>query len=233
MEHNRFFDVVSRINALLLLMLLVGGVILFSVLGFQSEQRQPGRTVEVSEHMNTQDSQKIELHMGNIQHVSGHDVHYVELQSKKPNRKFSSAYASHSQTRNILFFVGEEMQSHWLYDHHRQLVHSIINLQHDYSRNGKRPTLALLVKLTKEDTNKDGKLSEADEQSMALMHVDGTGYQEIETGIQHFIDHKVAEDGKTLVLLMQAGTKVIFKKYSLETFEKLAERVVTEVSIKI
>ena len=124
------------------------------------------------------------------------------------------------------------MHSYWLYDNHRQLVHSIIDLKREKSQNGKRPVLALLVKLSREDTNRDGYLSEEDEQIVALMHVDGSGYKEVETDIQQFIDYKVAEDGKALVLLVQSGTEVIFKKYSLETFETIAERVVAEVSIK-
>lgn len=233
MEHNRFFDVVSRINALLLLMLLLGGGVLFSTLVFQSEQRNKHHLIQIPENLTISDSTKIKLRLGHLQEIHGHDIHYIKMHADENNRSFYSAGYENTPVRNLLFFVGEEMHSHWLYEHHQQLLHAVISLRQEQDQAFKQSVLALMLALTKEDTNQDGRLAEGDKQVLALMHVDGTGYKEIEVDVQYFLDHKVAADGKSLVILLQKDSKVLVKKYSLETFEPLSEHVVTGLNVSV
>jgi len=232
MEQNKLFQAVSRVNSVLFLLLMSGGVVLFLVIIFQTSDWQDRRTVEVNEDVNAVDEKKIELRLGTIQQVYGHDVQYVELHSRENSGKFSSGYGS-TETRNVLFFVGEDMKSHWLYDSHRNVVNSISSLTKPGNYNDKEPAIALYVSVTRADSNGDGRLTNDDDITLALLRTDGDEYTEIETGIWEVLDREVTEDGKYLILLLQVGSNVLLKKYSLETFGKVSERVVTEISKKM
>ncbi len=232
MDRNTFFKAVSQANSLLFLLLMSGGVIIFLFIIFQTSDWQDRRAIEVNEDINVAGERKIELRLGTIQQVYGHDVQYVELHSQESNGKFSSGYGS-SETRNVLFFVGEDMKSHWLYDTHRNVVNSVSSLTKQDNYIDKEPAVALYVSVIKSDSDGDGRLTTDDDITIALLRTDGSSYTEIETGIWEVLDQEVIDDGKYLALLLQVESNVLLKKYSLETFKLISERNIAEISKKM
>jgi len=121
-EQNRFFIWISRITSVLFLFL-VAIAISFTVYGiFQSNNRTQVNTVEVVSESGEGDEAAETLKLGNIIEVCGVDSRYVKLNSSKTPRGFISKGGYGALTRNIVFFVGVEMESHWLFDNDKYFI---------------------------------------------------------------------------------------------------------------
>lgn len=228
MENSRFFRAVSRINSLLLLLLLAGGGLLFlvEVVGTSHWRNQSEVIVNDAE-----DGAQQQMLVGSLLHVSGHDVHYLSVESREPEGNFSSdGYATH--TRNLLFLRGAEMTPHWLFKGNGQLLrtHQMLfkgssDEDSDCETAGNRtPALALYYEVVHPRSDDDEQLDEELPWAIALSHPDGSGYVEIEQGVRKVVQRRVLEDGETLLLLLQDGRRLVMKRYSLRSFEKIAER---------
>ncbi len=232
MDRDRIFLIINRVNSVLFLTILLGvaAIILFSFL--LPGNRQHKGAVEVFEDLDSTDNSMVKLRLGNIQEVTGHDVQYVELSSERGGRKLLSGYES-PETRNVLFLVGKDMAAHWLYEHHRFIIKCVCKLKENNKYDSKANVIGLYVEVINSDTNGDGKLSKDDDSAIALLNIDGSGYKEIETGVKQLIDSKVTDNGKNFMLIVQIESNVIIKKYSLETFKKESERMITEIKKKL
>ncbi|MFT7224043.1 MAG: hypothetical protein ACI82Z_001591 [Cellvibrionaceae bacterium] len=87
--------------------------------------------------------------------------------------------------------------------------------------------MALYISALKDDTNGDGKLSEKDGITLALAHIDGTKYSEVDQDISKILDSTVIDNGKLVSFLLHIGTNVVVKKYSIATFELISERIIS------
>ncbi len=233
MEKSKVFDIINKINSVLFLFLLlgVGIVIIFGLV--VSNNWQDRRAVQVVQH-DDNEKQKIELILGRINSVKGHDVQYIELYSRASAGKFSSS-AGGGETRNVLFFTGKNLESHWLYDKHNYLVNVFTVVNNDASpdlNEEKRLAKAIYIETIKEDTNGNGELDGDDLITISLAQPDGTNIKDIETGIQSVIDYDYLANDNSLILLFQKENKVIVKKYSLSTFKAESEKFINEISGK-
>ena len=229
MEELKIFRIIQRINSVLFLLLLMGALGFIVFLSLQSKQWQQRNTVEVNE--TDLSDHKIELRMGRLHEVYGHDVHYVELYSEGSGGKFSSY--TPKKTRNILFFIGDELKSHWLFETQSNLISNISLLTMDIQKDKKEPVIAFAINLIKSDTNGDGVLSDKDSKVIALISPDGSHYTEIEKEITEVIDTKVVNDGKVLMLLVQVNANLVMKKYSLIDFRKISEKTLLGIGQKL
>lgn len=233
MNKSKVFDIINKINSILFLVLLlgVGVVIIFGLVA--SNNWQDRRAVQVVQDDN--EKQKVELILGSINIVTGHNVQYVELYSRENGGKFASS-SGVGETRNVMFFTGKQLESHWLYDKHNYLINAFSVLSNDATsdpREEKRIAKAIYIETVKEDTNRNGELDGDDLITISLAQPDGTNLKDIETGVQSVIDHDLLADNNSLMLLFQKENKVIVKKYSLSTFKAESEKVINEISGKL
>jgi len=230
METNLFFKWINRINSVIFMILILTGIGLFIFLYTQSNDWKSRRTVEVKDT-----SENItELRLGSITRVCGHDVQYVELSSAGTSKGFSSGGYS-NQIRNVVYFTGTELKHHWLYDNNNYLIENIAQLNakdYEYEDSKEKQTVAVIYKVIKVDSNKDGKLSEDDMITVAVTSPGGDQYTELGT-FTSVIDYQSDFEGKFLTLLIQMENDILVQKYSLSDFQKISEKKLTKIEKKI
>ena len=127
MEDNKFFKRAGRINSVLYLLLLVLSIC-FVIYGFVSSNNwRTHNTVEITENSNS-DEQIENLRLSDISTVCGKDIQYIKLNSAPQTKGFSSGGYG-NMTRNIVFFAGSDMNSHWLFDTNSYLIDEINQIQ--------------------------------------------------------------------------------------------------------
>ncbi len=232
MEESKIFTYVNRVNSVLFLVVLLGGVVLILTVMFQVSPWEKRGSVEVTENSDAEEVNRVELILNGIESIDGQDAQYVQLNSKSSGGKFSSGGYSGRELRNVLFFRGPQLETNWLFETHSFLINDFSQLKahNDYSSNG--PTKVLFVEVIKQDSNGDGKLSEDDLSIIGLAKPDGTRYKEIETNIKSVIDQSINAEGE-LLILVQVGSEVLLKKYSLNDFNKISEKSISEISKKV
>lgn len=237
MGKSKIFDIIGKINSVLFLVLLsgIGVFVVFWVIAANNWQDR--RAVEVVQDGNEKES--IELILGNIASVDGHDAQYVKLHSRARGGKFSS-YSGRGEVRNVLFFTGDKLESHWLYSKNQYLIGKFSVLTHEISaelaeekKGRKKIAKAIYMETITEDTNGNHELDENDLITISLVQPNGKSVTEIETGVQSVVDYDFLDDNESLMLLFQKDNKVIVKKYSLSSFEVKSETVVNEISRKL
>lgn len=228
MESNRFFVVVQRINSVLFLLLLLGGLGLMAFGFYESSRWEHNNQVVVAPQADGESD--VELFVGDLEGVSGHDVQYVELQARERGGKFSSGGYG-AETRNLLFLRGSEMSSAWLFEGNQQLISEHRALTREGSRSDdNEPVIALYYEVVRGDSDGDGRMDADDGSTIALSRPDGTGYREIESGVRRVVQQRVVDEGATLLLLVQEASRVMAKRYSLRTFEKISEKEIASLA---
>ncbi len=230
MEQNKFFLWISRTASILFLLLIVVAIG-FLFYGFSESKRWSNRnTVEITEEKPTTETVK-NLKLSNITKVCGKDIQYVKLSSGSNSKGFSSSSYRQS-TRNVIFFVGEEMNSHWLYNTDNHLINKIVQLKTKAHNCKDKETTAIYYETVKNDTNQDGKLNIEDEITISITSPDGKNYTELDTAITSVIDHSIDKDAKTLTILIQKEGSIIMKKFSLTNNQKISERKISRIGKK-
>jgi hypothetical protein len=231
-DENRFFKWTGRVNSILFLLLLVLSIG-FVIYGFISSNNWRNRNaVEVTDLGNAVED--IEgFRLSDISIVCGKDIQYVKLNSQAKSKGFSSGSGYHNVTRNLVFFVGRDMNSHWLFDSNMFLIRKIDQLQKNANDCKEKETVSIYYEISKSDTNSNGKLDEDDAITIGLSNPDGLNFSEVETGITSVIDHSIDSVASVLTVLMQKGSALIMKKYSLETYKMISEKEITKISKKL
>jgi hypothetical protein len=232
MEEMKLFRVLNRVNSLLFFLLFISVLAFVVFINVKTSTWQDRGAVEVAENPKDGSSPTIELVLGNINDIKGHDAQYVELHSKVRGGKFSSGYSG-GETRNVLFLVGKNLETKWLFPSHTNIIYQVtpLSLGREYEED-KRNVRSMYYELVNEDTNGDGILDADDLSVIALSKPDGTKFAIIETGVQSVIDRTLVDEGKTLVLLVQSEGKVHLRKYSSETFELVGSKAILDIAGK-
>jgi len=190
-----------------------------------------GNAVEITDGNSTELS--LELRLGDLEHLKGHDIKIIKLHTDAPSRGFKSDYYFGSSIRNVVFLTGPQLNARWLYETHNYLISCFCNLSQSNEFNSDNPVLAIYVTVSKADTNGDGVISKDDEITLALSSVDGSEYREVESGITKVFDSTVSAQGDTVSFLLQIGRSIVVQNYSLTTFERISERTIDEISKKL
>ena len=231
MEQAKVFGIINKINSILFLLLLVGGFFLIVSGMFLSSSWQDKRAVEVVQNDAEGKQEKIELILDDIENIPGSDTQYVHLKTKRSGGKFSS-YSGGGETRNVLFFTGSKLNTHWLYQNHIFNILKFAILK-QCKKNNKNKALAIYIETAKSDSDGDNLLNEDDLITISLTDVNGENLTEVDSNVQSVIDKNVVEDGSFLILLMQKDNQVLLKKYSLSTFKLVSEKLINEISKKL
>ncbi len=227
MEHNRFFLWTARINSVLFLLLLLISIVLVTLTLFESSNWRGRNAVElIDAGADTEEAEDFRL--GDLTNVCGRDVQYVTLESYTPSKGFSSGGYS-SSIRNLVFFAGQQMQSHWLFDTDKYLISEIHQLKTESGDCKGQDTVAIYYEIRKDDTNGDGKLDDTDNLTIALTSPDGTNYLEIDTNVTSVLDYSVKSEQSILTMLLQNGGNILMKKYSLAAKKYLSEKAITRI----
>lgn len=229
MENNKFFLIVNRINSMLILFVAVAALISILVLNRASNSWGNRNTVQVQDEKS---KETIDLRLGSLEDMAGHDIQTINLLSDSTRKGFSSGYGG-SEIRNVLFLSGEELKAEWLYENNNFFINCFCKLQKSNEYNGKDPVLAIYVSVVKKDTNRDGELSSKDGITLSLAKPDGSDYKELDNGISKILDSTVSDQGASVTFLLHIGRSIVAKKYSLSTFDLVSEREISEISKKL
>lgn len=227
MDRIKFFRIISRLNSILFLLILLAAAYWLVQLSTSFGDRPVRGAVDVVEDPTAEESPTLELRLGRINWVNGTDTQYVSLETQAQGGKLSGY--DPSETLNILFVIGDGFDSHWLFDHQRYRIISISPLTPDKEFDEERHAVAIYSVIVKEDSNGDGQLDTGDVQTIALLQTDGTGYTEVANGIEQIISTRASSDGRSFDVLAREGDSLIMRRYSLESFEMIQEKTLTEL----
>lgn len=232
METNRFFLTVNRINAVLLLLVLLAGgfsviLALLSMWGLGGWDNSP-----VAADPEVIPPKQSSLWYGNLQRIEGTSYSYIEVTTERYERKSlagslgSGGYGS-DPVRNVMFINENNLEAHSLFENNDYVISEIWPVTWLDSKASARKTLALLFVVIEKDTDGDRTLSENDYQTIALTRPDGSGYREIATKVSALRDKERIAGNELLLMLSQDG-KLNLNKYSLEDFSLVAAQAVGE-----
>lgn len=238
-EQNRFFLWLYRFLAIagVLLVLLIAGVFVLEVWAPWREHRSD--PVEVAAPGDTSGAPQARLRIGNLSRISGTDVTMLRLTSANASRKMrSSVYDDRGETRNLLFLDRGNTRPRWLFPKHDQMLLDIEELQANGGgdavavsgdEGGGVRTIAISMRVVKADTDGDGELGCDDACVYALLHPDGSGYTELTGRDESVLDTSVAEDGATIGLLIEKGSRLLYREYDTAGFKLRSEREIASI----
>lgn len=230
MDNNKFFKWTSRINSILFLVLLIISIVFATIAFIESNKWENRNSVKVTDEKNTESTEE-NMKLGDINKICGKEIKYIELTSTKSEKGLSSSGYDNT-TRNIIFFTGKEMNSHWLYDTNQYLIKKTEQLKKNADDCVARETIAMYYEVIKNDTNKNGKLDENDLMTAAITTPDGLNYKELESKATSIIDHSIDTGTLTLTLLVQKNDKLVMENFSTTDGRKISEREITKISKK-
>lgn len=228
MEQIKFFRVINRINSILLLLLLLLGVGFTVFMTIQANSWRNHRSVEVAENPGDQGSAKIELVLGSVNQVPGHDVQYVVLRSKSRGGKFSSGRGG-GEIRNVLFLLGENLDEKWLYANHSNYIDKLYPIKWTAPDEEVHEVIAMYYEVIEQDTNGDGKLDDDDLLSIAFSKPDGSGLTVLEGGVTSVIDKTLSKDGSNFAVLLQKQGAVQLMNFNPRTLELKSRTTLLQV----
>ncbi|MBF0266377.1 MAG: hypothetical protein HQL46_14020 [Gammaproteobacteria bacterium] len=218
MEWKSVFNTINKIGSSLFVLVFILMIIgIFSSIYFSSSS-QDKRTIQI-----TESDEKIELVLSNIQSIPGEDIQFIKLNAKTSGY---SSYYNQGKLRNVLFFEGGELQTHWLYNTNNNFIHKFSVLR-DVDN---KKSYALYLEAIREDSNQNNKLDKNDLIEVSLANLNGKNIKIIEKNISSVIDYRLVNNNSEFMLLFQKNKQVIVKKFSPANYELLSEKILTEIS---
>ncbi len=227
-EQNAFFRWLYRLLAIGGLLLLLA--IAYALIAGQLSSRRWQQRDTVAVQQPTAGGQaKVEvLRFGDLQSIRGSSIQMIGVESEDDRAKrleFSSGgYGSDFRTRNLVFLQPEGGAAHWLFKDNSQYLGGIDRLCVCAERD-QDPVLAIYLEVAVGETD----AQRPARVGPALVRIDGTGYTRLGTPVSRVLDKTVGADGKTLGLLVEDQGKLLYRRFSLETFALLSEQLVTQL----
>lgn len=222
---DRFFVWISRINSVLLLLLLIGIGFFAGLEMWQDLDRDRPRPVAVVDDTNT--TEPTPLTLGWVERIDGSDVLMIRLEAKHDDGKLTSG-SSRNDTHNALFLTGGGAQATWLFDNNKHLIHTLFPLQQHVDGNRTGPAVALYIEYAAADTNGDGEIDGSDKFTVALAKPDSSGRTDLLYSVERTFSWELIDE-RTLALVYQIDKTIRHARYRADTFEKLSEQTIMEV----
>ncbi len=224
---ERIFIIIGRINSVLLLLILLGAGISIALMSWSSSQWQRRGAIEVPAGESASEAQVL-LRFERIENITGANTQMMLLSAQAKSEKFSSGSGYGSETRNVLFLIGNEKTARWLFPKQNNLILVTAQLR-EKSKNPKdNPTKALYFEYVQGDTNGDGKLSAQDHSSVALSKPDGLGFVEVLHGVSRVLSYEMI-DSQYLSVVYQTGKTVRHARLSVLSLAKETDQEVVNV----
>jgi hypothetical protein len=224
MKAHRFFRVIWRINAVLILCVgLVGasGLILTTILGIYSGTRHRSAFVNVDQSRDV----TIKWSLGHFLAVEGTPYLMAPANSEQ---KYRPSYYSKETTgiRNYLFFNSTDLTSHLLLPHHKYLFSKTERLGKQDDNNGYKEVKGFLYVIVKGDTNHDSRLTGKDELCIALSDASGKNYREIIDKVDAFLGLRFKNSNRAFIFFKKGDRNLVsevdIKEHALVSTHVLA-----------
>jgi hypothetical protein len=227
---DRLFTIIARINSALLLLILLGaGVALAWTVAESSRWHRRGAVTVTETAADSHHS--VMLNFGELETITGTNTQMMRLTASEKSTKFSSGGGG-SETRNILFLIGNEKAARWLFKDHKNLILVASQLRKESSDSREQPTKALYFEYVANDTNKDGELSSEDHSNVALANPSGTGFWVVLQDVSRVFSHQLV-DQTYLSVVYQKGTTVKHSRFSLPSFKLEVDQEIINVPTKL
>jgi hypothetical protein len=205
-NRRRFFAIVWRINAILIM---VTGVLAAGVLAFAGWQiyKDLARTRHASDVVNVANEQvdRSQVRLGQFVKVEGSQVLRAPLMVEQ-EYGFRSGTKEATAVRNYLFYDPASGRSHWLLPGNRGLFLETHDLPELDRWEGKKPVVAVVYELVESDTSGDRKLTATDQKVIALSDAAGSRFTRVLTGVEEMNGSVLIGESRLLVLYTSAAT---------------------------
>lgn len=132
-----------------------------------------------------------------------------------------------------MFFVGPEMESHWLFETNKYHISKVDQLKKEADNCKNMETVSIYYEVIKSDTNQDGELNSEDDVTISLTSPDGLNYLELDTSVTAVIDHSIDSNASILTVLVQKDSSILMKKFSLKNNQRISEKEVSRIGKKL
>lgn len=200
MESNKLFLMINRINAVLILMLLISALVGLYFLYNEMIYSKRRNTVEVSSL--GKENEIIDL--SNVANISGHTQKYIEVYTRKDGELTSGGYSR--TLRNLIFINAESTNPQWMFPNNNAVLVQVSQLK-DY-RPSEHITTFFYIEYVTHDTNKDGKLSELDSSKIAFSSPSGKNLIMLDENITKILNHDYQAEKNLLTTLVQINDEV-------------------------
>ena len=199
MEDNKFFRLIWRFNALVIMSsgLLTIVVLLFAAVQIFQESfgnRQVNNIVNVAQETKIKETYSIR----HFREVSGTPYLIFSLSSNQSYRHTSYSSKSTAAKRNYLFVNSKTNSKQWLFLEHKNLIVDDYFIVDETAKN--KLIKAILYTVVTKDTNQDSRLTSSDLITIAIGDPSGEKYQEIVTDVKFYLGFKNLEDDQILVI---------------------------------
>lgn len=200
MEENRFFRIVWRCNAIVLLL---AGVMTVGVLSYAGYEMVKSVTRTRSTHnvVNMEQSSKgdEQYTLSELKHISGGNHVMLTLES---NQDIDSGYYSKSarSERNYLFIDAHSGETRWLFPDNRQIITETRFFETEKTDKGEGAVKAILYHVIKSDSTGDGRLTRNDVMSVALSRANGEGYKELISEVDTVVGCTKVDDNTAMIV---------------------------------
>jgi len=223
---ERIFTLISKINSILLLLVLLAGCVSVGWVLWSNSQWQRRGAIEVPAN-DSSSTKSVFLRFERIQKVTGSDTQLLLLSAEDRSGKlYSGGYGS--ETRNVLFLTGTEKKARWLFPSQSNLILVTEQLREDSDNERMAPTKALYFEFVTKDTNGDGKITSQDQPTLGLSKPDGTGFVEVLRDVTRVLSHELMGD-KVLSIVFQSGQTIRNATFSLSSLVRVSEAEIVNV----
>jgi len=203
---RRFFALVWRANAILLLLMAILAVAVLSYAAFEI-YRNATRTRQVTDVLNVADEQidRSKVELGSFQTIAGSGILRAPLQIEQ-EYGFSSGSKETTSIQNYLFYDPSDGSSRWLVPGNKGLFLATHELPEREYVKPEKPVVAVLYELVDADTTGDQKLTASDAKVIAISNPSGSRFTRVLTGVQEVNGTTLTPGGRILVLYTSSAT---------------------------
>jgi hypothetical protein len=226
-EQNVVFRWLYRLLAVAGLgMLLVVAYVI--VAGEVSSRRWQQRNTVAVQKPTADGKQVVEaLRFGQLESIRGSSMRFVKVESQVDRGArlglSSGGYGWNFRTRNLVFLPADGGAAHWLFKDNEQYLGDIEQLC--VCGDGvKGPALALYFEIAQGDG-----AGRPEAIIPAVARIDGNGHATLGNPVARVLGTDVSPDGSTLGLLVEDNGKLLYRKFSMQTFVPLSEQLVTQL----
>lgn len=221
---DRLFNVIKRINSILLLLILLAAGLSFA------RAMWPERTWESRDEIpiaTEGSAEPVMLRFESVESIAGAHTQMIDLSARKKADQFSP-YGSGGETRNMLFLTGDDKAASWLFPHQRNVILVTLQLSEDSRGAKEKLTRALYVEYVTDDSDHDGKLTSRDLFNVALTRPDGSARADILQGVSRTFTRQML-DGERLSLVYQKGASVRHAVFAVDAMQLEKDQEIASV----
>lgn len=211
MENNKLFITINRINSVLFLLLLLGGLASLIYM-FYEINRHDSRTAVAITKPDSRTKETIEL--SDVVNIEDKNIQYVKVYSRDGGVLGSGGYSK--TLRNLLFLDPKGENPDWLLPDNTTeiLKHRILSKYNKKTSTRRSDYLYLEFKQAPESLK------------VCISNLKGTSINCLEQNLNKVLQHHYYADSQTLALLLQTNNEIRYKTYNLKSNDLISDKFV-------